>query len=144
MEYENSKPDEISNGVPSNKLLPKLDEKTSKELQDTIQKNAELIQELKDVQNERLSTTPPVHFSNMTKSNDREQELASVIRSNLVEMAGKVKPYHVISETSVRKAMGTSVDLPIPSSNLNNFPVVESVNSAEKSNTIKEQPMEIN
>ena len=143
-EYENSKPDEISNGVPSNKLLPKLDEKTSKELQDTIQKNAELIQELKDVQNERLSTTPPVHFSNMTKSNEREQELASVIRSNLVEMAGKVKPYHVSSETSVRKAMGTSVDLPIPSSNLNNFPVVESVNSAEKSNTIKEQPMEIN
>lgn len=41
------KHNEATGGLSTNKVLPKLDEKTSKELQDTIQKNAELIQELK-------------------------------------------------------------------------------------------------
>ena len=80
----------------------------------------------------------------MSKPNDREQELASVIRSNLVEMAGKVKPHQVISEQSVRKAMGTSGDLPLPSNNSNTIPLIASVNSAENSSPIKEQPMEVN
>ena len=80
----------------------------------------------------------------MTKPNDREQELASVIRSNLVEMAGKVNPHQIITEQTVRKAMGTSVDLPVPSNNSNGMKSIESVNSAEDINPIKEQPMEVN
>ena len=119
-EYEDSRQDLSNTSTSSSKALPKLDEKTSKDLQDKIQKNAELIQELKDVQNERLSSTPPVHFSNISKPNDREQELASVIRTNLVEMAGKVKPYHVTSERNIRKAMGTSKNLPLSSTNTAN------------------------
>ena len=46
-DYDGANQNENTGGLSTNKLLPKLDEKTSKELQDTIQKNAELIQELK-------------------------------------------------------------------------------------------------
>ena len=59
-------------------------------------------------------------------------------------MAGKVKPNQVISEQSVRKAMGTSEDLPQPTNISNRMPSIASVNSADNSNTIKEQPMEVN
>ena len=45
-DYDDAKQNEATGDLPTNKVL-KLDEKTSKELQDTIQKNAELIQELK-------------------------------------------------------------------------------------------------
>ena len=144
-EYEDSRQDLSNTSTSSSKALPKLDEKTSKDLQDKIQKNAELIQELKDVQNERLSSTPPVHFSNISKPNDREQELASVIRTNLVEMAGKVKPHHITSERNIRKAMGTSENLPLSSTNTaNTMQPAVATNNSENSNIIKEQPMEIN
>ena len=45
-DYDENYDDTATESLSKNKL-PKLDEKTSKELQDTIQKNAELIQELK-------------------------------------------------------------------------------------------------
>ena len=96
------------------------------------------------MQNERLTSTPPVHFSNMAKPNEREQELASVIRCNLVEMAGKVKPHNIISETSIRKAVGTSVDLPTPPSKSNVVQTQDSINAESSKTMIKEQPMEVN
>lgn len=142
-DYDENYDDTATESLSKNKL-PKLDEKTSKELQDTIQKNAELIQELKDAQNERLTSTPPVHFSNMTKPNEREQELASVIRSNLVEMAGKVKPHQIISDQGIRKAIGTSVDLPVPPPNSIIRPAPTGTKDAENKEAIKEQPMEVN
>ena len=81
----------------------------------------------------------------MTKPNEREQELASVIRTNLVEMAGKVKPHHIISEPSIRKAVGTSVDLPIPPNNSNIARTTQDSTNVESSKAlIKEQPMEVN
>lgn len=143
-DYDTVDQNEATDDSTKNSLLCKLDDKTSKELQDTIQKNAELIQELKDVQNERLTSTPPVHFSNITKPNEREQELASVIRCNLVEMAGKVKPHQIISDPSIRKAVGTSVDLPIPQSNSNTLQTQDSLNAESSEPMIKEQPMEVN
>jgi len=140
-DYENEAQDDHGS---SSKLLSNLDENTSKELQETIQKNAALIQELKDAQNERLTSTPPVHFSNMTKPNDREQELASVIRSNLVEMAGKVNPHHIVAERGIRKAMGTSVELPAAKNDLNVGLPPEDSNDIEICKTVaKEQPMEV-
>lgn len=91
-----------------------------------------------------MTSTPPVHFSNITKPNEREQELASVIRCNLVEMAGKVKPHQIISDPSIRKAVGTSVDLPIPQSNSNTLQTQDSLNAESSEPMIKEQPMEVN
>ena len=46
-EYDNVKESATSDQCSNSKILPKFDEKTSKELQNTIQKNAELINELK-------------------------------------------------------------------------------------------------
>ena len=46
-EYDNVKESATSDQCSNSKTLPKFDEKTSKELQNTIQKNAELINELK-------------------------------------------------------------------------------------------------
>jgi len=143
-EYDNVKESTSLNEESNSKHMPKLDDKTSKELQNTIQKNAQLINELKEVQNERLTSTPPVHFSNMTKPNEREQELASVIRSNLVEMAGKVRPHNIINHHGIRKAMGTSADLPVPA-HISNVPSSsENMKSVESNPIVKEQPMEIN
>ena len=81
----------------------------------------------------------------MTKPNDREQELASVIRSNLVEMAGKVKPRHVASERHVQKAMGTSwtENAIHPPHDAAATPRVTENNTT--ANSMKEQqPMEVN
>ena len=80
----------------------------------------------------------------MTKPNEREQELASVIRSNLVEMAGKVKPHKIISDQGIRKAIGTSVDLPVPPPNSIIRPAPTGTKDAENKEAIKEQPMEVN
>ena len=51
-----------------------------------LQTNAQLIDQLKMVQNERLSGTPPSHFSQLQKPTDKEIELAANIQNNLVEM----------------------------------------------------------
>ena len=80
----------------------------------------------------------------MSKPNEREQELASVIRSNLVEMAGKVKPHNIINDHSIRRAMGTSVDLPIPTHSSNLSSSSESMKVVETNSIVKEQPMEVN
>ena len=80
----------------------------------------------------------------MTKPNDREQELASVIRSNLVEMAGKVNPHHIVAERGIRKAMGTSVELPAAKNDLRVALPQEDSNDIEICKTVtKEQPMEV-
>ena len=80
----------------------------------------------------------------MTKPNEREQELASVIRSNLVEMAGKVRPHNIINDHGIRKAMGTSADLPVPPHTSNVLSSSENVKSVESNPIVKEQAMEIN
>ena len=46
-DYDTVNQNEATDDSSKSSVLCKLDEKTSKELQDTIQKNAELIQELK-------------------------------------------------------------------------------------------------
>ena len=81
----------------------------------------------------------------MTKPNDREQELAAVIRSNLVEMAGKVKPRHVASERHVRKAMGTSwMENPIQPPTHDAAATPRLTENNTNTNSTKEQLMDVN
>ena len=80
----------------------------------------------------------------MTKPNEREQELASVIRSNLVEMAGKVKPHNIINERGIRRAIGTSENLPVVPNNLSQVSPSEDIKNVENIAICKEQPMEVN
>ena len=77
-----------------------------------LQANAQLIDQLKIVQNERLSGTPPAHFSQLQKPTEKETELAANIQSNLVEMVGQVKPNQVLPEAAIRAVMGIKAPLP--------------------------------
>ena len=84
----------------------------SKDTPELLQANAQLIEQLKNVQSERLSSTPPPHFSHIIKPSDKELELASNIQSNLVEMVGQLKPGQVVPENAVRNALGIPVSEP--------------------------------
>merc|ERR1712223_2364719 len=81
-----------------------------------LQTNAQLIDQLKIVQNERLSGTPPPHFSQLQKPTEKETELAANIQSNLVEMVGQVKPNQVLPEAAIRAVMGIKAPLPLTTS----------------------------
>uniref|UniRef100_A0A0K2VBS0 Bromo domain-containing protein n=1 Tax=Lepeophtheirus salmonis TaxID=72036 RepID=A0A0K2VBS0_LEPSM len=73
---------------------------------DILRKNAALIKELTEVQRERLSSNPPPHYGQMPKPSEKEQILASKIRSNLAEMAKAVLPGDVVPEQGVKKLLG--------------------------------------
>ena len=75
------------------------DDVDSKDTPELLQANAQLIEQLKNVQNERLSSTPPPHFSHVIKPSDKELELAQNIQNNLIEMVGQLKPGQVIAKS---------------------------------------------
>merc|ERR1712141_401343 len=77
-----------------------------------LEANADLIDQLKSVQNERLSSAPPQHFSQMPKAGEKEVELASSIQANLVDMVSQVKPSVVLPEASVRSVLGLGAKAP--------------------------------
>ena len=88
----------------------KPDEEESMQIK--MEKNAELIDQLKKVQDSRLTANTPPHLANLPQPSDQEQELAQKIRNNLVEMASKVQPQFVTSSQGIRKAIGAT-DLPV-------------------------------
>ena len=71
-----------------------------------LQANADLIDQLKHVQNDRLSGPPPQHFSQMPKASEKEVELAKSIQTNLVDMVSQVKPSVILPEVSLRTVIG--------------------------------------
>lgn len=76
---------------------------------ENLNENAELINELKEVQLERLSAAPPSHLSQIVHPNEREMELANLIQNNLVDMAGQVRPEDVMHQESIRKILGITL-----------------------------------
>ena len=81
----------------------------SKDTPQLLLANAQLIEQLKNVQNDRLSATPPPHVSHITKPSDKELDLAHNIQNNLVEMVGQLKPGQVVPENAVRTALGLPI-----------------------------------
>ena len=51
------------------------EEDDSKDTPQLLQANAQLIEQLKNVQNDRLSATPPPHVSHIIKPSDKELDL---------------------------------------------------------------------
>lgn len=84
----------------------------AKKPENMLEANADLIDQLKSVQNDRLSSTPPQHFSQMPKAGEKEVELASSIQANLVDMVSQVKPSVVLPEASVRSVLGLGAKAP--------------------------------
>merc|ERR1712048_619198 len=100
----------------SGPILIKTEDTKPPEGLELLQTNAQLIDQLKIVQNERLSGTPPPHFSQLQKPTEKETELAANIQSNLVEMVGQVKPNQVLPEAAIRAVMGIKAPLPLDQS----------------------------
>ena len=90
-------------------IKEEIKEEDSKDTPQLLQANAQLIEQLKNVQNDRLSATPPPHVSHITKPSDKELDLAHNIQNNLVEMVGQLKPGQVVPENAVRTALGLPI-----------------------------------
>lgn len=88
-----------------------------------LQANAQLIDQLKNVQSERLSATPPMHFSQVQKPGEKEMELATNIQNNLVEMVGQLKPNQLANTNAIRAVMGIKAPLPNTNAETSNEPM---------------------
>ena len=81
---------------------------------DQLNDTAALIDELKEVQLQRLSALLPAHFSQLLHPNDHEMALATQIQTNLVDMAGQVTPGDVVPQEVVRKVLGMTLEVEVP------------------------------
>lgn len=77
-----------------------------KQLQEELMNNSSLLQQLHQVQNDRLSQTLPAHLAHVAHPNTDEIELASQITTNLTEIAKKLPPDALVAPHALRKAMG--------------------------------------
>ncbi|XP_077291740.1 bromodomain-containing protein 7-like isoform X2 [Arctopsyche grandis] len=78
-------------------------------LKHSLHQNVLALKKLENEQKERLSQPIPPHLSNVAKPSLLEQETARTVVHNLKEMVSQVKPQHVVSLTSIRKAMGVTL-----------------------------------
>lgn len=76
------------------------------EMQNNLDTNKSLIEQLHQVQHDRLSMPIHQHLSMVHQPNKQETELADQITSNLTNMAKKLPPCAIASSIGVRKAMG--------------------------------------
>lgn len=77
-----------------------------------LEATAQLIQQLRDVQHERLSQAPPQHFSSIPKPSEKELNIASQVQKNLSTLAKQVKPENIVPDESIRKLLGIPIDPP--------------------------------
>lgn len=68
-----------------------------------------LIENLQQVQSDRLSTAPPQHLSQVMQPSLTEVSLAEKITENLTDLAKRVPPAAIVPVTAIRKAMGVQV-----------------------------------
>ncbi|XP_034246580.1 bromodomain-containing protein 7 [Thrips palmi] len=68
-----------------------------------------LLENLQQVQSDRLSTAPPQHLSQVLQPSITEVSLAEKITENLTDLAKRVPPAAIVPVTAVRKAMGVQV-----------------------------------
>ncbi|XP_076449802.1 bromodomain-containing protein 7-like isoform X2 [Babylonia areolata] len=83
-------------------------------IQSQLNRTAEMIEDLQQAQNSRLSQNPPAHLSHLPGPSDREMELASKVTEGLVSLSRTAAPGDLVSVNSVRKAMGIAAHPPTP------------------------------
>lgn len=81
---------------------------TGVDLQTKLDTNTSLIEQLHQVQHERLSTPIQQHLSFVYQPNKQEVDLADQITSNLTNIAKKLPPSAIAPSAGIRKAMGLS------------------------------------
>ncbi|XP_052816064.1 bromodomain-containing protein 7-like [Mya arenaria] len=80
------------------------------EIQDRLNKTAELLKDLQASQHERLSQKPPPHLTNIPGPGDSEKQLAEKVTTELTGLAKEALPQDIASLRGIRKAMGISVE----------------------------------
>lgn len=106
-----------------------------KEVEDQKQTQAQLnhtgglLENLQQVQSDRLSNAPPTHLSQVLQPSITEQALAEKITENLSDLAKRVPPAAVVPVAGIRKAMGVAPDIQ------NSTDMVSSSTSGEHTNT---------
>lgn len=92
------------------KIFKNGEELNGTDLQSKLDNTSSLIEKLHKTQNDRLSAPIPQHLSLVPRPNKQEVELADQITSNLTNIAKTLPPRVISSATSVRKAMGMSIE----------------------------------
>lgn len=83
-----------------------------KKLQNKLDSNLALLEQLHQVQHERLSAPPPMHLSHIQHASPNEIQLANQITANIVDIAKQLPPGAIADPHGLRKAMGlTSIGL---------------------------------
>ncbi|KAK3932570.1 Bromodomain-containing protein 7 [Frankliniella fusca] len=70
-----------------------------------------LIENLQQVQSDRLSTAPPAHLSQVLQPTIAEQSLVEKITENLTDLAKRVPPAAIVPVAGIRKALGVSPNI---------------------------------
>lgn len=86
--------------------------------QSQLDNNSSLIEQLNQVQHDRLSAPLPQHLSLIAHPNKQEIELADQITSNITNIAKKLPPSAITSIVGVRKAMGINIANIPPENNM--------------------------
>lgn len=77
-----------------------------KKLQGQLESNFSLIEQLHQVQNQRLSQQPPLHLAHIQHACNEEVELANQITANIADIAKQLPPGAMTTPHALRKAMG--------------------------------------
>ena len=77
-------------------------------LQESLNRNSDLLRRLHEMQNDRLSAPLPAHLSHIQHPDTNEMNLANQITSNLADIAKQLPPIAIASPQGIRKAMGMS------------------------------------
>lgn len=77
-------------------------------IQSRLDQTSMLLQQLQQVQNDRLSLPPPVHLNQVPGPSDGEMQLADRITESLKDLAKKAGPGTVAPVVAIRKAIGVA------------------------------------
>ncbi|XP_041124007.1 bromodomain-containing protein 7-like isoform X4 [Polyodon spathula] len=88
---------------------PSFDSKESEQFQKKLDETTQLLQELQEAQNERLSAKPPPNIVCLLAPTVKEIQLAEKVTGNLKHMASQVTPGDITSVYGIRKVMGVAV-----------------------------------
>ncbi|MGH0133137.1 UNVERIFIED_CONTAM: hypothetical protein FKN15_061287 [Acipenser sinensis] len=85
------------------------DSKESEQFQRKLDETTQLLRELQEVQNERLSAKPPPNIICLLAPTVKEIQLAEKVTGNLKHLASQVTPGDITSVYGIRKVMGVAV-----------------------------------
>ncbi|KFM63903.1 Bromodomain-containing protein 7, partial [Stegodyphus mimosarum] len=75
-------------------------------IQQKLDNATQLLQDLRKVQNERLSSNPPPHLALIRPPSTLENDLADKVTKKLVDVSSQLPPENIVSVEGLRKAMG--------------------------------------